>query len=250
MSEQAKQVSHLAVPHAERKQYRRNFIATAVCELRFPTLYELDGPKPPLAFAKAIRKDYPLSDIAQHVKVSSGDLERMSTHQFKSKKGQWTVSLRPSSLSLETKRYESFDDFEARIKALCEAAQTFVDSDFFTRIGIRYVNVLPYDRSEIAQWINPTLVGNLAEGLFGEPTEHAQQVRGTTELGGFLLQHGISKDGEKIGYGLDFDFYAEDVEVKDTMQVVRTLHEREYDLFMWAIGEKAKKALDEEQQRG
>jgi len=235
----------LAVPACARQHFSQNFIKTAVCEFRFPTLHEIDGPKPPLAFAKALRKDYPTHSIMSGVNVSPTNVDRSTTHVFKSKKGQWAVNLRPSTLSLETSRYDSFDDFEKRIADLVAACQSFIDSDFFTRVGIRYVNMLPYDRSKISDWINPTLVRNLESGIFGDATEHSQQVRGTTDEGGFFLNHGLGADGEKVGYGVDLDFYADDVEVTDAMEVVRKLHVRQYDLFMWVLGDGAKQKLNE-----
>lgn len=232
----------LAVPSVERRQFARNFIKTAVCELRFPTLLELDSPRPPLEFAKALRREYPTHDVVSSVNL--GTSAKQSAHTFKSKRGQWSVTLRTASLSLETHSYESFDDFEARIGALVDACQSFIDSDFFTRIGVRYVNAFPYDRATITDWINPDLAGTLHSGIFGDASEFAQQVRGETSVGGFLLQHGIVQDSKEPSYGLDLDFYAEDVEVSAAKQVVRALHEREFDLFMWAISSEAKRRLE------
>ena len=242
MSDEARKAG-LAVPSCARQHFPRNFIKTAVCEFRFPTLHDIDGPKPPLAFAKALRKEYPTHSVMAGVNVSPTNVDRSTTHVFKSKRGLWSVNLRASTLSLETSRYDSFEEFEKRIAELADACQSFIDSDFFTRVGIRYVNMLPYDRSKISEWVNPSLVGNLASGIFGDATEHSQQVRGTTDEGGFLLQHGIGTEGDKVGYGVDLDFYAEDVDVTETMAVVRKLHTRQYDLFMWVLGDGAKQEL-------
>jgi uncharacterized protein (TIGR04255 family) len=232
----------LAVPAVERKHFARNFLKTAVCELRFPTLLELDSPRPPLEFARALRHEYPTQEVVSSLNL--GTTAKQAAHVFKSKKGLWAVTLRTSSLALETSRYDSFDEFESRIGMLVEACQSFIDSDFFTRIGVRYVNAFPYDREAIAEWINPELVGSLHKGAFGDAIEFSQQVRGTTEVGGFLMQHGIVQDGKEPSYGLDLDFYAEDVDVKSAMQVVRELHKRQFDLFMWAVAGEAKRRLE------
>jgi uncharacterized protein (TIGR04255 family) len=233
--------AHLSVDQVEHQHFATNFIRTAVCELRFPTLYELDADKPPAEFAHALRKEYPTHGLAPRVNVSPAALARSNAHVFTSRKGQWTINLTSHTLSLETSRYGSFEDFQARIAQLVSACRSFIDSDFFTRVGIRYINVVPYDRATIAEWINPSPVGNLASGVYGDATEHAQAVRGTTEAGGFLFQHGIGPpDSTRPGYGLDYDFYAENVELKDAMAVVRSLHKREFEMFMWSLGERAK----------
>lgn len=236
----------LAVEQIEHQHFGTNFIRTAVCELRFPTLHEIDNDKPPLRFAHVLRKEYPAHAVASGVNLTAAALARNKTHVFTSRNALWSINLSTQALSLETSRYDSFRDFEARIGQLIEASLSFIDTDFFTRIGIRYVNVLPYERSTVAEWVNPSLVANLAAGLYGDCTEYSQSVRGTTEVGGYLFQHGIGQGKNASttpGYGLDFDFYAENVEVKSAMSIIAALHKREYEMFMWSLGDRAKAHL-------
>ena len=40
-------------------------------------------------------------------------------------------------------------------------------------------------------------------------------------------------------------FYAEEVEVKDSIDVIKRLHIRQYDLFRWAVGPKTLERLNE-----
>ncbi len=46
----------LSVPDVGSAHYEQNFIRLAVCELRFPTLFEVEAP--PLALSKAVRKEW------------------------------------------------------------------------------------------------------------------------------------------------------------------------------------------------
>src|SRR5205085_1336055 len=55
--------AHLSVPAVEHQHFDTNFIRTAVCEARFPTLYEIDGPRPPTEFAHALRQEYPVHNL-------------------------------------------------------------------------------------------------------------------------------------------------------------------------------------------
>lgn len=236
----------LGVERIDHQHFGTNFIRTAVCELRFPTLHEIDNDKPPLRFAHMLRKEYPAHVVASGVNVTPAALARNRAHVFTSRNALWTINLSTQALSLETSRYDSFRDFEARIRQLIEASLSFIDTDFFTRIGIRYVNVLPYERSTIAEWVNPSLVANLAVGLYGDCTEYSQAIRGTTEVGGYLFQHGIGQSNNLSttpSYGLDFDFYAENIEVKGAMSVIEALHTREYEMFIWSLGDQAKAHL-------
>ena len=240
----------LSIPTVEREHFPRTFIRTAVCELRFPVLFELEGPKPPLAFANAVRKEYPIAERTHGLNLSDPSLQRVTNHAFRSKGGQWTINLKTSTASLETQRYTTFEDFQARIDALIKALGTFIDSDFFTRIGVRYTNFIPYDRATLSEWINKALVGPLVTGELGDAQEYVGQIRGLVQVGdtpaGYFLQHGIQREeGKPPFYVVDLDFYAEEFEVKGAMSLIKMLHMRQYDLFRWAIGPKTLEALRE-----
>lgn len=246
MTSQAPPRKPLNVPGVGSAHFAKNFIRLAVCELRFPTLFELtETDRPPLPFAKALRKDYPTHELMKDLNVNPGGLAQATAHGFRSKNGRWTVTLRAAALSLETSNYDAFGELEDRLKVLVEAAKNTIDSDFFTRVGIRYINAVPFNVAEIKDWVNPVLVTPLGDGTFGDADEHSQSVRGTTTVGGYNFRHGLSNpasDGSRE-YFLDFDFYREDVAVSDTIDTVRKLHELEFSMFVWSLGEKAKQEL-------
>ncbi len=234
--------AHLCVPQSPKAHYARNFIKQAVCELRFPTLYELEGPRPPASFAHALRKDYPNHAVVESVTVGGPTPSRSNVHSFKSRQQHWTVNLTASSVVLETSQYDSFAEFKARLSHLVNAVGPIIDCDFFTRVGLRYINLLPYSRSGIRDWINPALVGALSDGVFGDALEHHGRVGGSINGGSYLLQHGLVAvlSGESKEYTLDFDFSSEDVTIDNTLDVVQNLHDQEHSLFEWALGPKAK----------
>lgn len=245
MSTPAPPVKLLNVPPAGAAHFSKNFIRLAVCELRFPTLFELESDRPPLGFSKALRKEYPSHDLLKDVNVNAGGLAQATAHAFRSKNRRWTVTLRAAALSLETSQYDAFEEFEARLAFILDAAKTTIDSDFFTRVGLRYINALPFNVSEIKDWVNASLVTPLGDGTFGDVDEHWQGVRGTTEVGGYNFRHGIAINPQAGGkeYVLDFDFYREDVTVAETVATVRKLHELEFSMFVWSLGPKAKEHL-------
>jgi len=234
----------LNVPRADAARFSKNLIRLAVCELRFPTLFELEAERP-LEFNKAVRKEYPLHDLVKNVNVNPGSLAQSNAHSFRSKKGGWTVTLRAAALSLETSSYDSFAQFEKRLGFVLKAAEGTIDSDFFTRVGLRYINAVPFAPSEVKQWVNPALVSPLGEGTFGDVEEHWQRVRGPTTVGGYCFQHGLGTDPQagRREYILDFDFYREDVTIPETLSIVRQLHDQEYAMFAWSLGDKAKEHL-------
>jgi uncharacterized protein (TIGR04255 family) len=235
----------LNVPAAGPAHFAKNFIRLAVCELRFPTLFELEADRPPLGFSKSIRKDYPSHELLKNVNLSPGGVAHATAHAFRSRKGRWRVTLRASALSLETSNYDAFSEFADRLRFVVEAAEQTIDSDFFTRVGLRYINALPLNVAEIGELLNQALVAPLADGTFGDVAEHWQRVRGTTAIGGYTFQHGVALEPQAGSreYVLDFDFYREDVSLKDTVEVVGQLHRMEFAMFDWALGPKAKEFL-------
>ena len=229
----------LAVPDVTAEHYKRNFIRLAVCELRFPTLLEFEQ-RAPLALSKALRKEFPTYETATNVSINPGNVAQVPFHQFHSRNRSWTVSLRASSLSLETSVYDTFDDFAARLGSVLVAASGSLDTDFFTRIGLRYVNSVPFKAGELEKWINPQLVGALAAETYGSVDEYWQRVRGPTSVGGYTFSHGIS--GPE--YFLDLDFFSEDVAYKEAIPLVKRLHTSAFSLFRWAIADGAKAHLE------
>jgi len=246
MSNPATLAKTLSVPVAESAHFARNFIRLAVCELRFPTLFELvESERPPAAFSKALRKDYPTHDLIKDVNLNPGGFAQASAHAFRSKKARWTVTLRAAALTLETSDYDAFNELEDRLRAVLDAARATIDSDFFTRVGLRYINAVPFNLTDIKEWVNPGLVAPLGDQTFGDVDEHSQVVRGSTSVGGYSFRHGIANKMQGGGqdYMLDFDFYREDVPLSETVSTVRKLHDLEFSMFFWSLGPSAKAHL-------
>lgn len=229
------------IPKVASVHYQRNFLEKVVCELRFPTLYGLERGKPPASLANALRKEFPDHAIIDGLNITAGAVGQDFGYSFANKKRKTSVSFRSSALSIETTAYRSFEDFMNCVLFVAEAAKEAIDSDFFTRLGLRYINVMPYERGGISDWINPALVSPLASGIFGDPGEYSGRIVVADEVGGFLFQHGIGKhaDSGKMKYLLDYDFWREDVDFSTLKSTMNELHEMEFGLFHWSLGKAA-----------
>ncbi|QWF71826.1 TIGR04255 family protein [Methylomonas paludis] len=235
-------------------QYKRNFLHQAVCELRFPTLMELGDPRPPTILVKALRKEYPHLELANEVSLGIGGNSSNNTHThiFRSAKFTWTVSLKQSSLSIETTAYSDYDHMKERVLRVVDAASKIIDSDFFTRIGLRYINIVKCDTNPVLGWVNPELVGPLLSGHFKGIHEYAGKLQLTADDGGCLLQHGIvlkqkQSAGEMVpDYLLDIDVFRNEIQLSDTGEALDAMHLQVFDIFDWAIGSKAREHLSAE----
>jgi uncharacterized protein (TIGR04255 family) len=237
----------LNLPDATRVQYARNCIRLAVCEVKFPTLLELER-ECPSAFQKAMRKTYPHFERGESINLRpSGEHDTEARYTFRSQHRDWAVSLRSSAFSLESTAYENFEDFLRRLKWVVDQAIKVIDSDFFTRVGLRYVNLLPV-KGDPTDWINADLVKPLTDNRYGEVLKYWQAISGATTSGNYNFRHGLEEgpDSDSRSYVLDFDFYKEEVGVKDLETLLTAFNAENFKLFRWAVGPKALEYLGKE----
>lgn len=234
----------LSVPHAESVRYARNFIKTAVCELRFPTLLELEE-KQPVKLQSQLRKKYPQYKRVKTVDVSEGGSTPADTrYLFATVDKKWLVTLKSFSIGLETEAYTQFSDFYERLGHVLDASKDIIDTDFFTRVGLRYINELPIDNIDsFAQWINPDLATALANGVFGTASHFLTEVRGSTDVGRYSFRHGIKEKEDK--YTLDFDFFEENVKFDETLELLKRFNALNFAFFHYCLGPRAFEYLGE-----
>lgn len=260
----------LSPPAVKRVRYQKNFIKTAVCELRFPTLLELES-RPPIGFQKKIRKHYPFYE-PQIVELTAGDeTSREHRYLFRSKDQHWTISVKSFALTIETSKYVDFEDFFGRFKEMFSGAKSMIDADFFTRIGLRYINTIPLQDGTVEGWIRPELIAPLTTGVLGEAKRYLAIIQGEMEDGHFSLRHGMRDESQRAlrdedvtrhesdagkktsanvqpatrSYQLDFDYYSENVELEEVESCIKRFNDTNFGLFSWCLGEKAKKLLGE-----
>jgi len=233
-------------------QYKRNFLRQAVCELRFPTLMELGDPRPPASLVKALRKEFPILELSNEVTVGIGGTGSNNTHLFRSVKRTWTVSLKQSALSVETTAYTDYAHMRERVLHVVEAASKVIDTDFFTRIGLRYINIIDIDSDPVDGWVNADLVAPLLSKNFTGIQEYAGKLQLAAIDGGCLLQHGVilkpkhASEERRPEYFLDIDSYRNEILLSDTGPALDAMHTQVFDMFDLAIGPKAIEHLSAE----
>ena len=234
-------VSFLTLPDVERSRFQKNFIKTAVCELRFPALLEFET-KPPVQLQKELRKDFPNYQRQQAV-VLSGQ-EREVRHILRSRKANWLVSFKASSIALETSNYTDFDEFFVQLENVVKKSSPLLDTDFFTRVGLRYINEIRIEDGTLEGWIREELIPPIKD-VYGPLERFIQEVRGITSSGKYTFRHGIvgPEEDKRDLYTIDFDFYKENVEFDNILTIVSEFNKESFRFFLWAIGPKVKERL-------
>ncbi len=238
---------HLTLPVERSVRYEENFIRTAVCELRFPTLLELEQ-QPPTKFQKILRKQYPYYKKMNQIALSDAGASPISPkYSFESRKKDWTVLLRPSSISLETSHYTEFKDFRDRLENLLKDTRALLDTDFFTRLGFRYINSIPIQDKDLEDWVNSALIQPILTGVLGTLSKYRSELHGLLQNGKYSVRHGFDRaedtEGSSSQYILDFDYYMENVDFNQVMPLVCDFHDTNFSFFRWALGKKAKELL-------
>jgi uncharacterized protein (TIGR04255 family) len=231
--------SCLTLPAAERTRFEKNFIKTAVCELRYPALLEFET-NSPVQLHKEFRKDFPHYERQQSTGVD-GRLE--ITHHLKSKKGDWLISLKPWAIAIQTNRYTDFEDFFVQLKEVIRKSSPFLDTDFFTRVGLRYINEIHIEDEMLQGWIRDELVSPVIQGVYGRVDRFLQEVRGTAQSGKYSFRHGTDEGRGRDLYTLDFDFYNENVELDAVLPMVNEFNKESFRFFLWAIGPKVRERM-------
>jgi uncharacterized protein (TIGR04255 family) len=148
----------------------------------------------------------PSGRLSVKIGITDKGMEQVpqATHRFLSVDRPWKTWLRTSSFGVETTAYVDFEDFLARIGKVLDAAERCLDTDFFTRVGLRYINVLPAEIGDIEGWVNDGLVGPLADGPMHAAHHCWCEVRGTTEFGTYTFRYGIvGVEGEGQRYVME-----------------------------------------------
>ena len=198
----------------ERVIYGHNPLTSVICQLRFPLDLRIDVTMP-AEFQQHIRNEYPVAqedlegqalpvpdDISQHFPKEL--LDALSTRvnrrfQFTTRDKIWTITLTNSFVALETNKYERWEDFRENLKLMLTAIIQTYQIRFFTRIGLRYQNVI--DRRvlglEDSAW--NTLVSEFVLGplAVSESSETVHEHNGT-----FLIQLENREEVARVRYGL------------------------------------------------
>ncbi len=238
-------------PIVERKVFKNNFLKDVIVELRFPTFLRLKESEP-VGISEAIRSQFPIYDPSQQMQMTPlGTTDRQPVYRFLNRKQDKAVEITASHLVLSCKgiAYMSFDDFLETIEFLVKACTPHLETDFFTRVGLRYVNFvggMQSNGTDLKAWINQELVAPVG-GEIGSVHSAWTELAGPLMDGaGYTFRYGLSPPSESQNrqFVLDWDYNKQSVEVGDCAKLLSEFHGLHYPFFWWSLGEKAKEALE------
>jgi len=257
-------------PDSPRVVYQQNPLDQVICQLRFPQILRVDT-EVPVDFQEKIRARFPLveekrdvsfplpEDVAQSIPMPLREslLRGKRHYDFKTKNEEWIVSLETDFLSLTTRKYMRWEEFSEYLAEALNAVLNIYEPPFFTRIGLRYVDVIRKSKLNLkkeVEWfdlLQPHLAGvftaraisNAVEQSTGVFVINLEDVQAKVRV-----QHGTvidSSTGEEC-YLIDSDFFTTDGQTTEVGNVIDTLNnfnKQGRRLFRWCITEELHSAM-------
>lgn len=248
------------LPEYEWVQFAKTPLKLVIGQVRFTTLLRFEQKSFIANFQEAVRDDYPkvARESTVTLQISPAGVDQNSGEflwRLSSRDNHWSVVLGESSLTLESRRYSSMQDFLERFGRILEAAKDSLEISDRLRLGLRYVNEFRYpDASDIADWralLNPEFVGFEASSLLDGHVSHIfHDVQIQRPDGILAIRHGLL-DGFVIAplpqqqpdtgrfYLLDLDYYdtAEcELDIPEVLKQMYNYNTIIYRFFRWTLG--------------
>lgn len=248
-------------PEVKRVIYNRNPLDQVICQLRFPPILRIDA-EVPAEFQDRVRSSFPAYSETSDWKIQlPSELEGQvpqeilnpiigssgtKNHAFVSENGKLKINLTRTFFALSTREYIKWEAFT---ETLAPQLSTFIDiysPDFYTRIGLRYVNIICRSTLGLPDrpWsdlIQPHVLGILSVPEIGESVN---QFEGKFELGLSDSERLVrirtafvkAADNEEICYKIDNDFFiGGKVPIDGADKKLDYLNARSGRLFRWSI---------------
>jgi uncharacterized protein (TIGR04255 family) len=236
-------------------------LTAVLCQVQYPRQLAL-GAEEVRPVQKALAARYPLvsEERAVELTVEAGPSPKgffapagaeQTIFRFRDTAEDWTVTIGPEALSLETSAYVGMRDMLERWLEVAEAASDSLTLTTKTRLGLRYINEIEapgFSRDALEGWAREELVSIIGshEARTGDLQRFLSQAVFRQPDGSLCnLRHGLApnaQDPEQAVFLLDLDFFVEETSDFDLEDQVRSLvkfNEGARDLFCWAFSEKA-----------
>ena len=240
--------------------YKENPLAEVVCQLSFPRILAVDD-RIPAEFQDAMGADYPFVETREVVQFGFGlgaeitPTKRLH-YDFKTEDQRYTVTLCSDFVAIMTPSYERWEVFSRHIERALDALMKSYSLPLFTRIGLRYVDVISRRRLGLEDVRWSELIKKSALGLLSEseiPIEDVVELSAATVLkldqgGKVTIRTALGKSektGDETIFVVDSDFFHEEhvKGVSDAIAICARFNKSAGRAFRWIIDDRLHNAL-------
>jgi uncharacterized protein (TIGR04255 family) len=262
-------------PNVPRAIYKKNPLEEVICQLRFPPILKIESDLP-AEFQEAIRDIFPdfsevselkfdipapvVESVPPEVLKQFINIPPVKRYDFSSDDGKWKVSLTRSFLALTTTAYLKWEAFREKLQRPLEALTRIYNPHQFTRIGLRYIDVidkakfgldhLPWNRllktqisslltdSEIAVSIEK--MESAYELLFDKERNPDYKAR----IRASLVRNAKTLE---LCFKIDSDYFTQKKrKVQDAVPVLNDFKEESWNFFRWCISDELHQSMEPE----
>jgi len=258
------------LPDSPRVVYARNPLIEVLCQVRFPPILRI-AVEPPAAFQDRIRSEYPLlaekqpdaielppgvPPVVAQVIRSSLPKGKAAGYEFASADEKWKVTLTRDFLALSTSAYRRWEDFRVHLDGPMKALIEVYAPAFFTRIGLRYQDLIrrsAFQNAPDTNWrdlVKPHIAGALAvpevaeavEEAFGRTLIRFPHFKAKVRFNCAIVQ--ASETNEEC-FVIDSDFYTEErTNISDVDDILGYFNRQSGRLFRWCIQDRLHEAME------
>jgi len=258
---------NIPFPKSNRVIYKKNPLEKVICQLRFPPILKIDKEIPFLSeFQEQIREEFPNYEKLEEPNIPLSSVARGSlpsdinmffssniNYAFFSEDDLWSVNLTRTYLALTTKKYEKWEEFRKKLQGPLNALKDIYKPSFFSRIGLRYIDVIKRKKLGLEQFNWNELLKSYVLGLVNsEVGDRVQSLKSTylVRLGSDNSKAKIrvelekeTEDNENI-FKIDTDFFlVQKTDVNKTGEILDKFHILGGRLIRWIITNKLHKAM-------
>jgi uncharacterized protein (TIGR04255 family) len=248
--------------------FTQDTLEQVICQLRFPTILAI-GTAPPAEFQNRVRHKYPLYQRTGDQPPLPAELGPVLAqlgmpsppflvgHQFNTEDSACTISLTQDFVAIAHLHYDRWENFLPEIDLAESALREVYQPAFYTRVGLRYRDIVNRVSIGIKQedWSNliqPYFAGLLATETATSVLQSTSATRlriDAVEGATVTIRHGLTEIESRPDpcYVIDADFAAEGKCDRDgAFRALDIFHHLAGNLFRWAITPRLYEALGPE----
>lgn len=256
----------MAFPEVDRVIYEKNPLEEVICQLRFPPILKVETDTP-ADFQERIREQFPFyqmkgigklpgvsDDLAKMLALDFPILPSGKAHEFKSRDEKWKFSLTKTFIALSCSQYQRWEDFKSHLTAPLLALEELYKPNFYTRLGLRYRDVIRRSSLSLNGVDWPELLRPWVTGVASQPeiADDIQEIEGVflaalpESMGAVRVRHGVAVDeaSKEQCYLIDADFFDEtQTELSYAVHKLDHLNRQSRYLFRWCITDRLHQAM-------
>ncbi|NQS97960.1 MAG: TIGR04255 family protein [candidate division Zixibacteria bacterium] len=256
-------------PEVKRVIYKKNPLDRVICQLRFPPILKIDK-EIPADFQEKIRMDFPNFDetiewpdvpseiqgqFPPEILRQISQTAPIKNYKFASDDNIWIVNLTRTFIALTSTKYERWEEFKGKLQNIFNAFIETHNPNYFSRIGLRYVDVvkrsdLNLDGKKWNDLLKPFAIGLLGSpdvGKYVQNYEAGHEIKLSKEAGIVKMRLKLVKhiDSGEECFMIDSDFYnASKTRIESATEILDQFNKRASRLIQWVITKELHNTLE------